>query len=151
MEFLPKALTSDESNNMILRIENHFERHGFGLWALELLDTGEFAGFTGLSIPQFEAHFTPCIEVGWRLGRRFWGRGFASEAAIAAVNFGFKSANLEEIVSFTASANKRSIAVMKRLGMKRNPKEDFDHPKLAEDNELRKHVLYRLKPSGISS
>jgi len=145
MEFLLKPLSREESDAMIGRMEAHFGEHGFGPWAVEVKATGELAGFTGLTRVAFETHFTPCVEVGWRLARAFWGKGFATEAARAALAFGFESAGLKEIVSFTVPANGRSIAVMERLGMKRDPQEDFDHPKVPEGHPLRPHVLYRMK------
>jgi RimJ/RimL family protein N-acetyltransferase len=145
MEFLPKLVSREESDAMIVRIEEHFEQHGFGWWALEIKETGEFIGFTGLAVPKFESHFTPCVEVGWRLASPYWHKGYATEAAKAAVHFGFSEKGLKEIVSFTVPANRPSIAVMERLGMTRNPHEDFDHPKLPEEDKLRRHVLYRLR------
>jgi RimJ/RimL family protein N-acetyltransferase len=144
MEFLPKRLSREESDAMIARMEAHFSKHGFGSWAVEIKATGEFIGFTGLSRPAFEAHFTPCVEVGWRLARAHWGHGFATEAARSALAFGFES-GLEEIVSFTVPANERSIGVMERLKMKRDPKDDFEHPKFSRGHALRLHVLYRMK------
>jgi RimJ/RimL family protein N-acetyltransferase len=145
MEFLLKHLSREESDAQIARIEAHFSEHGFGLWAVEIKATGEFIGFAGLNQPAFDAHFTPCVEVGWRLARAHWSHGFATEAARTALAFGFEIASLEEIVSFTVPANKRSIAVMERLGMKRDPEEDFEHPKIPEGHMLRPHVLYRMK------
>ena len=103
-----------------------------------------FIGFIGLSIPQFEAHFTPCVEIGWRLARAEWGKGYASEGARAALAFGFERLGLAEIVSFTAVSNLRSRRVMERIGMQRRAAEDFDHPNLPEGHPLRRHVLYRI-------
>lgn len=145
MQFLPKLLSREESDAMISRAEAHFDKNGFGWWALELKETGEFIGFTGLTIPSFETRFTPCVEVGWRLAKPFWHKGYATEAARTALEFGFSKLNLQEIVSFTVPANKPSIDVMERIGMKRNPEEDFDHPKLPAGDRLSRHVLYRLK------
>lgn len=145
MEFLPKLLSREESDAMIARIKEHFEQYGFSWWALEIKETGEFIGFTGLAVPKFESHFTPCVEVGWRLASRYWHKGYATEAAKAAVQFGFSEKGLKEILSFTVPANRPSIAVMERLGMTRNPNDDFDHPKLPEGDKLRRHVLYRLR------
>jgi len=145
MEFLLKPLSQEESEAMISRAETHFTEHGYGPWAVELKATGDLLGFTGLTRPSFDAHFTPCVEVGWRLARSFWGKGFATEAARAALDFGFDKAGLKEIVSFTVPANKRSIAVMERLGMRRDPEEDFEHPKVPLGHLLRRHVLFRLK------
>lgn len=143
--YLAGPLTRERSDAMVERIERGFAEHGFGLWALEVAETGEFIGFTGLSVPGFEAHFTPAVEVGWRLARSAWGNGYATEAARAAVAYGFDQAGLDEIVSFTTAANRASRAVMERLGMTRDPADDFAHPRLAADHPLRPHVLYRLR------
>lgn len=144
MEFMPRCLEPSVSNAIVGRIRDHFARYGFGLWAVEVRESGDFIGFVGISVPRFEAHFTPCVEVGWRLARAHWGRGYAAEAARAAVSFGFQRAGLDEIVSFTAVINTRSLAVMRRIGMSRNPAEDFDHPALPQDHRLRRHALYRI-------
>ncbi len=145
MEYFPACLTRAESDAAIDRMEAHFEQHGFGLWAAEVLATGELAGFIGLSRPQFTAHFTPCVEIGWRLGTRFWGRGLATEGAREIMRFGFEQARLSEIVSFTVARNLRSIRVMEKLGLRRDPADDFDHPWIAAGHPLRRHVLYRLR------
>ena len=147
MQHFPGLLSRPESDAFAATIEAHFERHGFGLWALEVPGVVPFAGIVGLAVPSFEAAFTPCVEVGWRLAREHWGRGYATEAARAAIAFGFASLELEEIVAFTASGNDRSRRVMERLGMNRNPSDDFDHPRLPEGHSLRRHVLYRLDRS----
>lgn len=146
MEFFPAPLSRRESDALLERIELGFERHGFGLWALELRESGEFIGFTGLAVPPFEAHFTPAVEVGWRLARSAWGRGYATEAARAALAQGFGPAGLEEIVSMTTVRNRRSRAVMERLGMTRDPADDFEFPTLPPGDPLRPHVLYRIGP-----
>jgi RimJ/RimL family protein N-acetyltransferase len=143
MEFLPKPLDRAESDARAAGIRDHFTRHGFGLWAVEVRGVADFIGFVGLSVPGFEAHFTPCVEVGWRLAFEHWGLGYATEAARAALDFGFQSLALQEIVSFTVPANRRSTAVMERIGMTRAPADDFDHPTLPEGHRLRRHVLYR--------
>jgi RimJ/RimL family protein N-acetyltransferase len=132
------------SDALAARIRDHFDAHGFGLWAVEVPDVAPFVGFVGLSRPRFAAHFTPCVEIGWRLAFAHWGKGYATEAARAALAFGFERTGLDEIVSFTAATNARSRAVMERLGMRRDPADDFDHPNLPEDHPLRRHVLYRL-------
>ncbi len=129
---------------MIGRIEAGFERHGFGLWAVEVLGVAEFVGYVGLSTPGYETAFTPCVEIGWRLASAHWGKGYATEAARAALAYGFETLGLREIVSFTVPANIRSRAVMERLGMQRDPTEDFDHPLLSEGHPLRRHILFRL-------
>jgi RimJ/RimL family protein N-acetyltransferase len=144
MEFMPKILARDESDGMMARMEEHFEKHHFGLFAVEEKESGVFIGFTGLSIPRFESHFTPCVEIGWRLDKAYWGKGYATEAALSVLAAGFDRLGLEEIVSFTSLLNQRSIAVMERLKMTRNPSDDFEHPALPEGHPLRKHILYRI-------
>jgi RimJ/RimL family protein N-acetyltransferase len=148
MEYLPARLSRAESDGLIARIEAGFDRNGYGLWALELRSTGRFLGFTGLEVASFEAHFTPAVEVGWRLARSAWGRGYATEAGRASLAFGFEEGGLREIVSCTTVANIRSQAVMKRIGMTRDPTDDFDHPELGEGHDLRRHVLYRADRGG---
>jgi RimJ/RimL family protein N-acetyltransferase len=143
MEYFPAQLTCAESDALIDRIEAHFSKRGWGAWAAELRATGEFIGFIGLSVPTFEAHFTPCVEIGWRLAAAHWGKGLATEGARAALDFGFNELQLPEVVSFTTAANLRSRRVMEKLGMTRNPADDFDHPGLTEGHPLRRHVLYR--------
>ncbi len=144
MEYFPKTLTENETRSFIATVEMHFEREKCGLWVVELPETGEFAGFVGLSKPRFQAHFTPCIEVGWRLAHKHWGKGYAPEAAREALRDGFERLGLDEIVSFTARQNTKSIRVMEKIGMKTDPAEDFEHPSLLDGHHLRWHVLYRL-------
>jgi RimJ/RimL family protein N-acetyltransferase len=144
MEFLPKPLDWAESDAMAARIRGAFDQQPFGLWAVEVKAGTSFIGYVGLSVPKFEAAFTPCVEIGWRVAFDYWGRGYATEAARAALHYAFETLKLAEVVSFTVPANERSWRVMERLGMKRSPAEDFDHPNLAEGHPLRRHVLYRL-------
>ena len=148
LEFLPGPLTREGSDAVADRIEAHFQQHGFGLWVVDVPGVTPFAGFVGLSIPRFEAYFTPCVEIGWRLDADYWNRGYATEGARAAVEFGFNSLHLDEIVSFTVPANIRSRRVMEKIGMTRSADEDFDHPALPEGHPLRRHVLYRLARSA---
>jgi ribosomal-protein-alanine N-acetyltransferase len=143
MEHFPATLSREDSDALAERIEAGFDEHGFGLWAVEA--DGEFIGFTGLSVPRFTAPFTPCVEIGWRLARSAWGRGYATEAARASLEDGFGRAGLTEVVSFTAVQNVRSQAVMGRLGMTHDPADDFDHPALPAGHPLRRHVLYRIR------
>ena len=149
MAFTSGRLSREQSDAVATRIRKHFDRHGYGLWAVELPELAPFIGFVGLSIPSFEAHFTPCVEIGWRLACEHWGRGYASEAATAALDFGFGELGLAEIVSFTSTVNQRSMRVMERIGMTRAPEDDFDHPSLAEGHPLRRHVLYRISRAGV--
>lgn len=144
MEFLPTAPDRAGIEAIVGRIRAHFAEHGFGWWAAELRGSGAFIGFIGLSRVTFEAHFTPAIEVGWRLASAYWDQGYATEGARAALDFGFTRLALPEIVSFTVPANRRSWRVMQRVGMTHDPVDDFDHPRLAEDDPLRRHVLHRM-------
>lgn len=143
-EFFPNVLTFEESGAQMQQVHNHFARHGFGLWAVEVIGGASFIGFIGLSIPSFHAHFTPCVELGYRLAFDAWGHGYASEGAQAALRYGFESLDLTEIVAFTAEGNWRSRRVMERVGMRRDPADDFDHPNLPDGHPLRRHVLYRV-------
>jgi ribosomal-protein-alanine N-acetyltransferase len=145
MEFFPNVLDNAESDALAMRIGEHFECHGFGLWAVEVVDVADFIGYVGLAVPRFEAHFTPCVEIGWRLAYEHWGRGYASEGARAAVDFAFGPLALDQIVSMTVPANVRSRRVMECLGMARDPSDDFDHPNLTAGHPLIRHVLYRLR------
>ena len=144
MAHLPTVLDRTGSDALAARIREHFDRYGFGLWAVEVPHVQPFIGFVGLAVPRFDAPFTPCVEIGWRLARAHWGTGYATEAARAALEIGFGPAGLDEIVSFTVTANVRSIAVMERLAMTRDPGDDFDHPALPAGHRLSRHVLYRL-------
>ncbi|MER7546328.1 GNAT family N-acetyltransferase [Actinomadura sp.] len=144
MEHFPAPLSRAESDALIDRIEARFDESGFGLWALEVAATGEFIGFAGLSVARFQAHFTPAVEIGWRLARSAWGHGYATEAALRALGYAFDDAHIDEVVSFTSVLNVRSQAVMRRIGMSRDPSGDFEHPLVPEGHRLRRHVLYRI-------
>ncbi|WP_046468316.1 GNAT family N-acetyltransferase [Allosalinactinospora lopnorensis] len=148
MRYLPALLTCGESDALSKRAQRDLDEYGYGLWALEVVETGEFIGFTGLLNVRFAAHFTPAVEVGWRLARHAWGHGYATEAARAAVRHGFDRVGLAEIVSLTVGANTRSRAVMRRLGMRRAPEDDFAHPALPAGHRLSRHLLYRLPRSA---
>lgn len=151
MEFFPKCLTREDSDAMVDRIEEHFRSKGFGLYAAELRSDGRFVGYVGLHTPAFEAHFTPCVEIGWRLASDVWGQGIATEGAQAVVHHAFENLGLAELVSFTVSGNQRSIRVMEKIGMTRDAAGDFEHPNLPVGHVLRRHVLYRLRPPVASS
>ena len=144
MRYMPKVLDRAESDASAQRIQDHFNRYGFGWWAVEVIGVAEFIGFTGLCVPPFEAHFTPCVEIGWRLAHAFWGFGYATEAACAARDYAFEQLGLEQIVSCTVPENQRSRKVMERIGMTHAPEDDFEHPLLPVGHPLRPHVLYRL-------
>jgi len=144
MEFFRSRLSRVESDAMVDRIQKHFSEHDFGLWAIEVPGVAPFIGFAGLEWARFGAPFTPSVEVGWRLAFEHWGRGYATEAARLALGYGFGTLALSVVVSFTSATNHRSRAVMERLGMRRDPVEDFDYPSFPEGHPLRRHVLYRL-------
>jgi RimJ/RimL family protein N-acetyltransferase len=148
MQHFPSTLTRSESDALVDRALAHFQTHGFSFWAIELPQVPGCIGFTGLAVPSFASHFTPCVEIGWRLAREHWGRGYAQEAARAALHSAFVHLGLEQVVSFTSTGNGRSRRVMQRLGMQHNPNDDFDHPNLPVGHPLRRHVLYRLDVSS---
>jgi RimJ/RimL family protein N-acetyltransferase len=142
-EFFPGLLTAAQSDAEVERIRRNMAERGFSFWAIELPGIAPFIGFTGLEVPGWSAHFTPCVEIGWRLLPEYWGQGYATEAANAALAFGFSQLGLTEIVAFTVPANTRSRRVMERLGMTRDEADDFDHPNVAPGHRLSRHVLYR--------
>lgn len=142
-------LTREQSDAMIERLEASFDQNGFSLWAVEIPGVAALAGAVGLAMPRFEAHFMPAVEVGWRLAAEVWGHGYASEAARAAVLYGFETLGLKQIVSFTVPANVRSQRVMQKIGMTHDPVDDFDHPNLPDGHPLQRHVLYRIKPDQV--
>jgi RimJ/RimL family protein N-acetyltransferase len=138
-------MTRAESDALADRIAGHIVEQGWGRWAVEVKGGAPFIGFAGLSRPPFEAAFTPCVEIGWRLAFAHWGHGYATEAARAVLALGFDELEFQEIVSFTTVSNARSRAVMDRIGLSYDPAGDFDHPSLAADHPLLRHVLYRMK------
>lgn len=144
LEHLPGPVDRTGTAAMIQRFEQHFDEHGFGLWAVELAGGEPCLGWVGLTRVDFEAPFVPAVEVGWRLARSAWGHGYATEAARAALAFAFDEAGLDEVVSFTVPANRRSRAVMERVGLRHDPTGDFEHPRLEPGHRLRSHVLYRI-------
>lgn len=151
MAYFPAPLTRQESDQAMARYQQHFADRGWGFWAVERRESAAFIGFVGLNVPNYALPFAPCVEIGWRLARSAWGSGLASEAARAALRYGFEALNLEEIVSFTSQHNQRSQAVMQRLGMRRDWQNDFLHPKLSGDHWLAPHVLYRLTTAQWTS
>ncbi|MBA3723100.1 MAG: GNAT family N-acetyltransferase [Parachlamydiaceae bacterium] len=148
MEYFPSTLNREESDQLANRMQAKIAERGWGCWAVSAPGIANFIGFIGLNSVEkatFDAPFTPAVEVGWRLATDYWGRGFATEGALAALKYGFETLNLDEIVSFTATQNKRSMQVMERIGMHHDSKDDFDHPKLPDGHHLKRHVLYRLQ------
>lgn len=149
MKYFPSELSREESDTLADLIEEQIVTHGFGFWAMEISNVASFAGFVGLALPKFEAPFTPCVEIGWRLARAYWGYGYATEAARAAMAFGFDELRLDQIVSFTVPGNIRSRRVMEKLGMTRDPGDDFEHPSMPNGHPLQRHVLYRKFRTGL--
>ena len=144
MGFFPETLNRQASDDLAARIRAGLHANSFGLWAVEVSGFTDFAGFIGLSVPRFAAPFTPAIEIGWRLVRGCWGKGYATEGALEVLRYAFEELQLAEIVSFTSETNIRSMQVMKRTGMHHKASDDFDHPGIPEGHPLRPHVLYRI-------
>jgi RimJ/RimL family protein N-acetyltransferase len=151
MQSMPGVLSRKESDELAARISEHLARSGFGLYAAELRSSGAFIGFIGLSVPRFTAHFTPCVEIGWRLAHEYWRQGLATEGARAVAHHAFNDLRVPALVSFTVPGNLRSRRVMEKLSMTYDPADDFDHPTLPEGHPLRRHVLYRLQGSAHTS
>ncbi|MGD0858940.1 MAG: GNAT family N-acetyltransferase [Terracidiphilus sp.] len=153
MEFMPGLLSPQASDELIARIEQHFDRHGFGVYAAEFSETKTLIGYIGLNIPDFDAPFMPAVEIAWRLARDYWGRGLATEGARAVVQHAFEALSLSSLVSFTVPQNLRSRRVMEKIGMVHDPKDDFEHPSLPTGHPLRSHVLYRIpiRPASPAS
>ncbi len=149
MRYFMSTLTRAESDGLAERIEADFARRGFGLFAAELRDSAEFCGYIGLAVPGFEAHFTPCMEIGWRLAAGFWNRGLATEGAGTVLRYAFQIVGLDEVVSFTVPANVPSRRVMEKIGMTHDPADDFDHPRIPPGHPLRRHVLYRASKTTL--
>lgn len=145
MRHFPALLSRTESDALVDRIVAEFDRDGFGLYAAELRTGSEFIGFVGLSVPTFQAHFMPAVEIGWRLAARYWNRGLATEGARAVLRHAFGPLGLNELVSMTVPGNLASRRVMEKLGMTRDPADDFDHPRLPDGHPLKRHVLYRIR------
>lgn len=146
MRYFLSTMSDRESFDFFNRISAHFNKTGFGLYVVESRESNEFLGYTGFMIADFESSFTPCIEIGWRFNKRFWGKGFATEAAKACLDYGFSILNFEKVYSFTSIYNKKSEAVMKRIGMSKIG--EFSHPKVPVNNELRLHVNYIIEKEG---
>lgn len=143
MEYYPNILSEDESNLLAKKIKSLIDKRGWGFWATELKSESRFIGFVGLHKPEVELPFNPCVEIGWRLSKEYWGSGYATEAAQAVLTFAFEVLGLKEIVSFTSLENKRSQAVMHRINMV-NTGHNFEHPSIPAGNPLKEHVLYKI-------
>ena len=145
MEFFPSLLDRGQVVSQIARYRAHFAEHGFGFLAIEVPGVADFVGLCGMAHARFEAHFTPCVEIGWRVAHEHWGHGYATEAARGALDYGFRVLKLEEIVAFAVVENTKSRRVMEKIGMTHDPADDFDHPGLPDGHPLRRHVLYRKR------
>ena len=144
MEYFPSTQNKDQTQTFITRMKEHFETYGYTLYAVQTKRNNICIGFVGLLKTSFKAHFTPATEIGWRLSPKHWGKGFATEAAQSVLHYGFIYLKLHEIVSFTVVKNVRSKRVMEKIGLKHDPSDDFDHPKVAQGHPCQRHVLYRL-------
>lgn len=147
MKFFPDFWGEEKSRESVQRFRQHFADHGFGLFAVELRENHEFIGFVGICHLTFEAHFTPAIEIGWRLVSKHFGKGYATEAAREVLRFAFEELKLKEVVALTVPDNTPSQNVMKKIGMTRDEKDDFLHPKIPQNHKFARHVLYRISPS----
>jgi RimJ/RimL family protein N-acetyltransferase len=150
MEYFPSTLTRAESDAFAERICAQLDHHAYGLWAVEIVQQARFIGFVGLVEPNFKVCFTPCVEIGWRLDKNYWGQGYALEAAQRVMKYAFEDLCLSDLVSFTAATNLRSQKLMQKLGFSSKPSDNFEHPSLAQGHSLRNHVLYRLKKADWS-
>ena len=148
MRHFPNCMSREESDSLAARIHEHFAEHGFGHWIAERRSDGAFLGVVGVQHVNFEASFTPAVEIGWRLNHAFWRQGYALEAARAVLQYAFAHLQLDEVVAFTAAINLPSQRVMQKIGMTRDPAGDFDHPRIADGHPLRAHVLYRVGNPG---
>ena len=148
MEYFPSTYDREYAEAMAARLRARLERDGYGWWVIEVKGVSAFAGVIALQDVPFEAPFTPAVEIGWRLSYEHWGRGYATEGAARTLRFAFEVLGLNEVVAMTAATNRRSARVMERLGMQRNPADDFEHPRLPEGHRIRPHILYRLAAPG---
>jgi RimJ/RimL family protein N-acetyltransferase len=151
MEFFPSTYDRERAESTAVRLRENIERKDYGWWVIDAKDGPPFVGVVALQDVPFEAHFTPALEVGWRLGYAHWGRGFATEAASRVLDFAFADLGRDEVVAMTAKINERSQRVMLRLGMTRDARDDFEHPNLKPGHRLRPHVLYRARRAAMKS
>ncbi len=150
MEYFPNTLSKKQSDSLAKEMELLISQNGWGVWAVEEKERGQFIGCVGLHEPSFDLPFSPCIEIAWRLDKQYWGKGYATEAGNEVLNFAFERLKVDEIVSFTALVNKKSESVMKRLGM-RDTQQNFEHPHLPMGHILREHLLYKISKEDWES
>ena len=149
IEFLLKTSSVEQAKEFIESMNHQFHAYGYTIFAVEEKKTDKLIGFTGLNTPEWHSCFTPCVEIAWRLSSKFWGNGYATEAAKAVLDYGFKECGLKEILAWTVPANLRSIRVMEKIGMERDIDGDFNHPDVPEGHELLKHILYRIDTNDV--
>lgn len=148
MEFIGPTLSEDQSKAMMERARRSWHERGYGRFAVEVLETGSVIGFVGLAQTRIDAHFAPAVEIGWRLSTQHWGHGYATEGALAVKDYAFENLGIPEIVSFTSAENLPSRRVMEKIGLMRNPLDDFEHPNQSLSDALRANVLYRGFPNS---
>jgi RimJ/RimL family protein N-acetyltransferase len=151
MEHFPAPLSAEQADDLLQRLELSFQRHGFGFWAVEVTGEGPLIGFVGLNPVDSSLSFAPAVEIGWRLGREYWGLGLAFEAAQVALRYGFEELAQHEIVAYTAARNTRSRRLMERLGMTHDATEEFNHPQIDVGDPLAPHVLYRITAPALGA
>ncbi len=149
--FFPGVLGQHESDQEVVELSHHIDKYGWGFWAVSLSQTDEFIGCIGLDEIYFKRPFSPAIDIGWRLAYNHWGKGYATEGAMAALRFGCDVLDLQEIVAYTAVQNMRSRHVMEKIGMRHDPHGDFDHPDFPNDHKHKRHVLYRIGAGGANT
>lgn len=148
MEFFPKTLSKIESDNFVLRINQKFKEYSYGLYAVDELATKNFMGFIGFGHPSFELGFSPFIEIGWRLGKQYWNKGYATEGALECIKYGFNKLKFQNIYAFTAKTNLKSERIMQKIGMGKYM--EFEHPKIEFGSKLKTHVLYKIDNTALS-
>lgn len=151
MEYFPRTLDAKDTDKLVERFQKHFKKYGYGFYALELKESGEFIGFVGINHVEIDVPFKPAVEIAWRLDYEYWGQGYATEAAQAVLRHAFSELGLKEVVAYTVFDNNRAIHIIEKLGMKRDPKGDFSYPKLPDDHPMSRHVLYRLKQKDFNA
>tara|TARA_Y100001970_G_C14223971_1_gene854421 strand:+ start:2183 stop:2737 length:555 start_codon:yes stop_codon:yes gene_type:complete len=149
MRFYPNLLSRKESDNFVCKASSQIDENGYSFWAIELKESSKLIGTMGIADVYFKAHFTPAVEIGWRLDNKYWRRGLGYEGAKAILSYAFNTLMMKEVVSFTSSINTPSISLMEKIGMKKDIGGDFDHPNVDVNHPLRKHVLYRIGLDGI--
>lgn len=145
MEHFPRILDEKSSGKLMDRFQKHLKEHGYGMYAIERTEDNEFVGFAGLAEVPFAASFTPAVEIAWRFDYEYWGLGYGMETGKAVLDHAFKKLDMKEVVAYTVHDNMRTIDLLERLGMTRDPDGDFDYPGMRKDHPLGHFVLYRAQ------